>query len=334
MNAWTPLRSSAGDALASGSETRTRMELSYAQNLEDYHLSLAFAGQASGTYIDVGAGHPIADNVSFWFYERGWQGVVVEPQPELAALYQRLRPRDLAVRGLVGRHCGEIDFHMVERLHGLSTTVQDVAQKAKAFGVGYQTVRMPVTTLAGLCESHNRHSIDFLKIDVEGAEGDVLFGGDWKRFRPKVIVAEAVTPMVSVPSWQDWEPFLMAQGYRFVLFDTLNRFYVAEEHPEIMARLPSERAPWHAVRHMYEIGRAPENSRHPDHALAQELARGFWAGLPYLDASLITSLLARARRISDPGGLAALASTVESERFRGSLGRIACGYDGGQIVDE
>jgi len=312
----------------------TRMELSYAQNLEDYHLSLAFAGQDSGTYIDVGAGHPVADNVSFWFYERGWQGVVVEPQPELAALYQQLRPRDLVVRGLVGRHCGEIDFHVVERLHGLSTTMQDVAQKAKAFGVGYQTVRMPVTTLARLCESHNLDSIDFLKIDVEGAEGDVLFGGDWKRFRPKVIVAEAVTPMASVPSWQDWEPFLMAQGYRFVLFDTLNRFYVAEEHPEIMARLPSGRAPWHAVRHMYEIGRAPENSQHPDHALAQDLARGFWASLPHLDASLITSILARARLISDPGGLAALASTVESEQFRASLGRIACGYDGGQIVDE
>jgi hypothetical protein len=51
---------------------RKRMELSYSQNLEDYHLSLAFAGLTTGTYIDVGAGHPIADNVSFWFYERGW----------------------------------------------------------------------------------------------------------------------------------------------------------------------------------------------------------------------------------------------------------------------
>src|SRR5215471_11445522 len=56
------------------------VELSYTQNLEDYHLSLAFAGQKAGTYIDVGAGHPIADNVSFWFYERGWQGIVIEPQ--------------------------------------------------------------------------------------------------------------------------------------------------------------------------------------------------------------------------------------------------------------
>src|SRR5438477_6575098 len=131
--------SSAADALASRRETRTRMELSYSKNLEDYHLSLAFAGQTTGTYIDVGAGHPIADNVSFWFYERGWQGIVVEPQPELTALYRRLRPRDLAICGLVGRRCGEIDFHVVERLHGLSTTLEGLAQKAKAFGVDYQS---------------------------------------------------------------------------------------------------------------------------------------------------------------------------------------------------
>jgi FkbM family methyltransferase len=325
--------SSAEDASANR-RTRTRMELSYSQNLEDYHLSLAFAGQTTGTYIDVGAGHPIADNVSFWFYERGWQGIVVEPQPELAALYQRLRPRDLVVCGLVGRYCGELDFHVVDRLHGLSTTSEELAQKTKAFGVDYRTVRMPVTTLAKLCERHDLGSIDYLKIDVEGAEGEVLFGGDWKRFRPKVIVAEAVTPMAPEPSWQDWEPFLTAQGYRFALFDTLNRFYVAQEHPEIMAQFPSERAPWHAVRHMHEIGRAPENDQHPDHALAQDLARGFWASLPFLDTSLITSLLGRARRIANPDDLAALASTVDTEQFRAALGRVACGYDGGQIIDE
>src|ERR1700709_226849 len=282
------------------------MDLSYSQNLEDYHLSLAFAGQATGTYIDVGAGHPVADNVSFWFYERGWSGIVVEPQPELAALYPLLRARDRVLCGLVGRDCGEIDFHVVDRLHGLSTTVEQHAQNAKKFGAGYRTVRMPVTTLAQLCESHDLGAIDFLKIDVEGAEGDVLLGGDWKRFRPKVIVAEAVTPMASEPAWQEWEPHLLAQGYRFVLFDTLNRFYVAQEQHEIMARFPSERAPWHAVRHMHEIGRAPEKKQHPDHALAEDLARGFWASLPYLDRGLLTSLLARSCRIAKPAAFPAL----------------------------
>ena len=107
------------------------MELSYAQNLEDYHLSLAFDGMHAGTYIDVGAGHPIADNVSFWFYERGWRGIVIEPQRQLVELYKYLRPRDMVHCGLAGSKVGEADFHIVDRLHGFSTTLEDNARRAK-----------------------------------------------------------------------------------------------------------------------------------------------------------------------------------------------------------
>ena len=60
------------------------MDISYAQNLEDYHLARLFEGQASGFYVDVGAGHPVGDNVSFNAYLRGWSGiVVVAPLSEL-----------------------------------------------------------------------------------------------------------------------------------------------------------------------------------------------------------------------------------------------------------
>ena len=309
------------------------MELSYTQNLEDYHLSLAFSGQQTGTYIDVGAGHPVADNVSFWFYERGWQGIVIEPQAELIGLYRHLRPRDIAVAMLIGEGCGEIDFHVVDRLHGFSTTVEQVAQKAGQFGVGYRTVRTPVTTLAELCRQHGLTEIDFLKIDVEGGEASVLRGGDWRRYRPKVVLIEAVRPGSNEPAWGEWEPFLLAQNYRFALFDTLNRFYVAQECPEIFARLPSERAPWDSARHMYEIGRAPENENHPDHALALQLGRGFWASLPYLDRNLIAEILRRGRSRTRADAKD-FSSAIDSEAFRAALGRIACGYDGGQIVDD
>ncbi len=305
--------------------------LSYTQNLEDYHLSLAFGGQQTGIYLDVGAGHPVADNVSFWFYERGWRGVVIEPQTELAALYARLRPRDAVVCGLVGRERGEIDFNIVERLHGLSTTVERHAQEAKKLGVHYRTVRMPVTTLAEVCERHDLARIDFLKIDVEGAEKDVLLGNDWNRFRPRVLLIEALAPLSNEPTWQEWEPLLSEHGYRFALFDRLNRFYVAQEEEEIFARLPSAPAAWSSTRHMYEIGRAPENPQHPDHALAQDLARGFWATLPCLDRELVVSILARGRGLSDRVELKALSAAVDTDAFRAAIGRIACGYDGGMI---
>ena len=306
------------------------MPLSYTQNLEDYHLSLAFAGQERGFYIDVGAGHPVADNVSLWFYERGWSGLVAEPIAELADLYKKIRPRDTLYQGLIGRSVGEVAFFHVNRLHGFSTTIELHADVAKEFGADYQRLTLPMLTLEKLCDQYQVQQIDFLKIDVEGAESDVLAGNDFNRFRPKVIVAEAVTPGKGEPAWEAYEPLLLATGYKFRLFDTLNRFYVAQECPEIFERLPAERAPWGDVTHMYEIGRAPEMANHPDFALAQQLGRGFWAALPHLDQEVLRDILARGKRPNDITTF----DQVSSPELRIALGRIACGYDGGQVFNE
>src|SRR5947208_803928 len=107
------------------------MDLSYAANLEDYHLARAFEGQASGFYIDVGAGHPVADNVSCWFYLKGWHGIVIEPQPPLIELYPQVRPRDIPVGKLLGRTRGEADFHLVDRLHRFYVSCEEEALIAR-----------------------------------------------------------------------------------------------------------------------------------------------------------------------------------------------------------
>ena len=141
------------------------MDLSYAQHLEDFHLSRVFDEQREGFYIDVGAGHPVADNASCWFYLRGWRGVVVEPQSELLSLYEFVRPRDIREGRALGLVEGETDFHVVDRLHGFSTTIREYAELAEDFGAGHATRRTPATTHATLCAEHNVGAVDFLKID-------------------------------------------------------------------------------------------------------------------------------------------------------------------------
>jgi FkbM family methyltransferase len=307
------------------------MDISYAQNLEDYHLAQVFDGKTEGFYIDVGAGHPVGDNVSFHFYLQGWRGIVVEPQERLCALYEHIRPRDIAASVLVGAEPGRAKFHEVDRLHGFSTTVERHARGAAKFGASFRTSRKFVATLASLCDAHRVEDIDFLKVDVEGAERDVLAGADWRRFRPKVVLAEAVAPGTMAPSHAEWEPILFGAGYGFAFFDGLNRFYVADEAAALKTRFPAQPAPWDAVRHLYEFGRAPENPQHPDHALAKELAGACLAALPTLTPKALRTLLAAG---AEGPEVERLLAAIDTDAFRAGLGRIAAPYDGGQLLDD
>ena len=343
------------------------MDLSYAQHLEDYHLASVFSDQREGFYVDVGAGHPVADNVSCWFYQRGWRGIVVEPQPQLIELYAHIRPRDIRECCVLGDAKGEVDFHDVERLHGFSTIVPQFAESATGFGARYETRKVPMRTLAEICETHGAPRIDFLKVDVEGAEAQVLAGGDWTRHRPRVVVCEALAPGSLAENWLDWEPFLIERDYEFVLFDGLNRFYVDRAETDLLARFPRQKAEWLVVPHLGHTNRAPFRDDHPDHEFAKALTGAFLAMLPKLDREQILALVLH----GEPGDLDAPPSAqdktrilakifpgekfaeecddvraidaptlceyyralIASDAFRILTGRLSMSYDGGQILD-
>jgi FkbM family methyltransferase len=246
--------------------------ISYAQRYEDMHLLRAFGEQASGFYIDIGAGHPVYDNVSFAFYLRGWSGITVEPNPWLAQLSEAVRPLDVRIQSLIGEKPGTATYYLVEDFHGLSTTIEDHARAAESeYGKRSRPMAMPVKTLLSLCEQHVPDAIDFLKIDVEGAERAVLLGGDWRRFRPKIVVAEALAPVTMAPAWETWEPLLLESGYRFALFDSLNRYYVAEEHAALAARLAAAPASFDGVTAFRHFKPALDDISHPDYGLARLL---------------------------------------------------------------
>jgi FkbM family methyltransferase len=269
-----------------------RPAISYAQRYEDLHLWRCFDGQRDGFYIDVGAGNPVYDNVSFSFYLGGWRGIAVEPNPALAALGRAVRPRDYLYEGLAGTSAGEATLYLQHEFHGLSTTIAEQARIAeKELGCSAETLTRPVTTLAALCEAHAPATFDFLKIDVEGAEADVLRGADFRRFRPKVIVVEAYKPISMAPAFGEWEPLLAEHGYSTAWDDELNRYYVANEAGALAGALATGPASYPDVPKVSSFKPATDSQAHPDHALALALRSLDLAKLPLASGAVLFDML-------------------------------------------
>jgi FkbM family methyltransferase len=205
--------------------------ISYAQNHEDVLLARLFRGQARGLYVDVGAHHPIHSSVTRYFYGLGWRGVNVEPIASLHALHRAERPGDVSLNVGLSNRPGKLEFWEGKgNAAGLSTFSEAEVDKHRRAGFDFVRRAVPVTTLASLCEQHvGTRTIDFLSIDVEGHELEVLQGADFQRFRPRVVVIEATRPNTQIPAHGDWEDQLVGAGYSYGAFDGVNRYYVRAE---------------------------------------------------------------------------------------------------------
>jgi FkbM family methyltransferase len=210
--------------------------ISYAQNFEDVMLWRALKHIKNGHYIDAGAWSPDMDSVTKLFYEHGWHGINIEPNPKFHSQLMKKRPNDINLCVAVSNKTGSLEMNFINN-PGLSTLDDDIAQKHRDNGWEITKHLVEVTTLSEIWRMYIVADQDthFLKIDVEGLEKEVVRGNDWTKNRPWIAVVEATIPMSQEESHFGWENILLSADYLFAYADGLNRYYVSKEHQELLA---------------------------------------------------------------------------------------------------
>ena len=189
-----------------------------------------------GFYIDLGAAWPDEHSVTKAFYERGWIGINIEPNPVFYDQLVRERVRDINLPLAVSDHDGILTMNIVNDT-GLSTLIDAIAEDHRQKGWEIARREVTVTTLNSIWRQYvpTGQDVHFLKIDVEGMEEAALRGLDLRIFRPWIVVVEATLPLSQIDSYETWEPILMQSNYCMAYADGLNRFYVCRER-EIISR--------------------------------------------------------------------------------------------------
>ena len=189
---------------------------------EEARLKAAFFGAGRGYFVDVGANEPQDGSQTWAFEQQGWTGVLIEPQPDLA---ERLRGARAA------------------KVYGVAcSTPQNAGKTLPLFLAGIQSSLEPDFYVAGvqrsgMCEvpimtldqvlrdAGAPRPLDFVSIDVEGHDVEVLLGFDLAYWQPRLLLIEDVVQSLRL------HRHIVSRGYRWVRRTGINSWYVPADAP-------------------------------------------------------------------------------------------------------
>jgi FkbM family methyltransferase len=190
---------------------------SWSQEGEDQILRRIFEGQAVGFYVDVGAHHPKRFSNTYLFYKKGWRGINIDAMPGSMRIFDSLRPRDINLEMGIGSSDGELDYYVFNEpaLNGFSKELSEQRHESDSVYKLREIMKVQVQPLLQVLDSHlnSNQKIDFMSIDVEGLDLDVLKSNDWSKYRPKFVLAEILGSSLHEIEQSEIGQFMRDQNY-------------------------------------------------------------------------------------------------------------------------
>jgi len=207
---------------------------SYSQCGEDLIVQYIFQlrGITKPSYLDIGANHPFFISNTAMFYEKGCKGITIEANPYLAVAFEEQRPNDINLNIGISDKEGELDFYIME-----DDTLSTFSRKEVDFMISNgkslaETKKVKLTTIQKIIEKYcNGVFPDFMSIDVEGLDFEILKSISFEKSCPKIICVEAAeySPIGAGARRNELIDFLISKGYYEYANTNLNAILVKND---------------------------------------------------------------------------------------------------------
>ena len=180
---------------------------------EDLAVIDYFKDKKNGFYVDVGCYHPTHRNNTYLLHKKNWSGVNIDTSEFSIDLFNHMRPKDLNYNCAISNKNEIIKLFYQKELSQLSTTERDQAETV--FQGNIKEKEVQAFTLDEILDRDKFKDIkiDFLDIDVEGADLKVLEGLSFDRFKPELVCVEIHTKEIKQ---SDIYKFLINKNYELL----------------------------------------------------------------------------------------------------------------------
>ena len=171
-----------------------------------------FRDKKIGFFIDVGCHHPFLNNNTYQLYKRGWTGINVDLDFNSIEMFNFFRPKDTNIQSAISNSSEEKELYFFHNRSAVNTLSKENGAKAK------EVKKIYTTTLNEIIANSkfNNSEIDFISIDVEGSEIDVLEGLDFNKYKPKLVVLELINLKIKEFYHQKIENILNSKLNKFM----------------------------------------------------------------------------------------------------------------------
>jgi len=163
---------------------------SYAMDGEDTEVINYFKNKTKGFYVDVGCYHPIHRNNTYLLYKKNWNGINIDTSQFSIDLFDYMRPNDLNYNCAISNKNEIIKLFYQKELSQLSTTESIQAEMVYQGNIKEKVIQAFTLDEILNKSKYKNSKIDFLDIDVEGADLKVLEGLSFEKFKPELICVE------------------------------------------------------------------------------------------------------------------------------------------------
>jgi FkbM family methyltransferase len=193
--------------------------LSYSQEGEDIVLGNFLGDIKNGFYVDVGAHHPFRFSNTYNFYKKGWKGINIDATPGSMRLFDKHRSRDTNIETVISNFDTIHKFYIFEEsaLNSCSTKLSNDRSINTPHKIE-KTIKLRSKKLSQILDKYLpvNTAIDFLSIDVEGHEHEVVLSNDWTKYKPTYILIEILQTQLTDLQKNRTYKFLMQNGYTIV----------------------------------------------------------------------------------------------------------------------